>query len=40
MIRLAAYGLALGALARWRRSLLPGILCHVAIDLASGLLRG
>jgi membrane protease YdiL (CAAX protease family) len=36
--RLALYGLGLGALARWRRSLLPGILCHVWTDLASGLL--
>ena len=39
MARLAVYGLALGALARWRRSLLPGILCHVWTDLASGLLH-
>jgi membrane protease YdiL (CAAX protease family) len=39
MARLAAYGLALGALARWRRSLLPGILCHVWTNLASGLLH-
>jgi uncharacterized protein len=37
MVRLAAYGLALGALARWRRSLVPGILCHVWTNLASGL---
>lgn len=40
MVRLAGYGLALGALARWRRSLLPGILCHVGTNLASGLLHG
>jgi len=39
MARLAVYGLALGALARWRRSLLPGILCHVWTDLDSGLLH-
>jgi membrane protease YdiL (CAAX protease family) len=37
MVRLAGYGLALGALARWRKSLLPGIVCHVWTDLASGL---
>ncbi len=37
--RVALYGLAFGALARWRRSLLPGVLCHIATDLASGLLR-
>jgi membrane protease YdiL (CAAX protease family) len=36
--RLAVYGLGLGALARWRRSLWPGIVCHVAIDLTSGFL--
>ena len=36
MVRIALYGLALGALARWRRSLLPGIICHVLSDLASG----
>jgi membrane protease YdiL (CAAX protease family) len=35
--RLAFYGIALGALAAWRRSLLPGMMAHVAIDLASGL---
>jgi membrane protease YdiL (CAAX protease family) len=40
MVRAAAYGLALGALARWRRSLVPGILCHVWTDLASGWLHG
>jgi membrane protease YdiL (CAAX protease family) len=40
MVRLAGYGLALGALARWRRSLVPGILCHVGINVASGLLHG
>ena len=39
MLRLAGYGLALGALARWRRSLLPGILCHVWTNVASGLLH-
>lgn len=39
MARVALYGLGFGALARWRRSLLPGIACHVWTDLASGLLR-
>jgi membrane protease YdiL (CAAX protease family) len=39
MVRIALYGLAFGALARWRRSLLPGIVCHVWTDLVSGLLR-
>jgi uncharacterized protein len=38
-LRFGAYGLAFGALARWRRSLLPGIVCHAWTDLASGLLR-
>lgn len=37
-IRLAFYGFGLGALAAWRRTLLPGIICHIGIDLASGLL--
>jgi membrane protease YdiL (CAAX protease family) len=31
-VRVAVYGLLLGFVARWRRSLLPGILCHVAVD--------
>jgi uncharacterized protein len=39
MVRVTGYGLALGALARWRRSLLPGILCHVLTDLVSGLIH-
>jgi uncharacterized protein len=38
-LRIALYGLALGVLARARGSLLPGIVCHVAIDLASALPR-
>jgi hypothetical protein len=38
--RLAFYGLALGVLARWRRSRVAGIVCHVWTDIASGLLRG
>jgi membrane protease YdiL (CAAX protease family) len=36
VVRLGLYGVAFGALARWRRSLLPGIVCHVWTDLASG----
>jgi uncharacterized protein len=36
-LRLGLYGLSLGFLAQLRGSLLPGILCHIAIDLASGL---
>ena len=39
MARIALYGVGFGALARWRRSLYPGIVCHVWTDLASGLLR-
>jgi uncharacterized protein len=35
--RFVVYGLGFGLLARARRSLLPGILCHVAIDLTTGL---
>ncbi|MDP3275229.1 MAG: CPBP family intramembrane metalloprotease [Deltaproteobacteria bacterium] len=38
-IRAALYGLGFGALAWWRRSLWPGIACHVANDLAAGLLQ-
>ena len=37
--RIAIYGVGFGALARWRRSLAPGIVCHVWTNLASGLLR-
>jgi uncharacterized protein len=37
--RMALYGLGFGVLAQWRRSLLPGILCHIGIDVVSGLLR-
>jgi hypothetical protein len=39
-LRFTVYGVMLGALARWRRSLFPGIACHIGIDLASGLLAG
>ena len=38
-LRFAVYGALLGALARWRRSLWPGILCHVAIDILGGLVE-
>jgi membrane protease YdiL (CAAX protease family) len=38
-VRVALYGAALGLIARVRRSLWPGILCHVAIDIWSGLSR-
>jgi membrane protease YdiL (CAAX protease family) len=37
-MRFAVYGCVFGVLARWRRSLLPGMACHIGIDLASGLL--
>lgn len=37
--RFVAYGLGLGALAMWRQSLRPGILCHIGVDLVSGFLR-
>ena len=37
--RIGVYGLILGALARHRGSLVPGIACHIGIDLASGLLH-
>jgi len=37
-LRIGLYGLLLGTLARRRASLLPGIVCHVGIDLAGGLL--
>jgi membrane protease YdiL (CAAX protease family) len=36
-VRLGLYGFGLGLLARYRGSLVPGILCHVGIDLATGL---
>ena len=36
--RFAFYGCVFGGLARWRRTLYPGIIAHIAIDLASGLL--
>jgi membrane protease YdiL (CAAX protease family) len=39
-LRFTVYGIMFGALARWRRSLIPGIVCHVGVDVASGLLVG
>lgn len=36
-LRIGVYGLIFGLLARQRASLLPGIVCHVGIDLVSGL---
>lgn len=38
-LRIGGYGLLLGLLAEYRRSLLPGIVCHVGIDLASVFVR-
>lgn len=40
MLRIAGYGVIFGLLARLRGSLLPGIACHVSINLVSGLLHG
>lgn len=37
IIRVAFYGLGFGVLAWWRKGLVPGIVCHVWIDLHSGL---
>jgi uncharacterized protein len=40
-VRFGLYGAGLGALARWRGSLIPGIAAHVGVDAASGwLARG
>ena len=36
-VAIAVYGLLLGALARWRRSLRPGMLVHAWTDVAGGL---
>jgi membrane protease YdiL (CAAX protease family) len=38
-LRIALYGVGLGAIAQWRRSLRPCIACHALTDLASGLWR-
>ena len=38
-LRMTVYGAVLGVVATWRRSLVPGILSHVGIDLVSGLLH-
>lgn len=40
MVRIGLYGLGFGATARWRGSLLPGMWCHVATNVASGLSSG
>lgn len=40
VVRFTLYGVLFGALARWRRSLIPGIAAHIGLDLASGLLAG
>ena len=37
-LRITFYGLVFGALARWRRSLRPGMIAHAWTDIASGLL--
>jgi membrane protease YdiL (CAAX protease family) len=37
-VRVMLYGLGFGVVARWRRSLVPGIACHIAVDLAAGFL--
>lgn len=39
-VRFAVYGIALTALVRTRRSLLPAIVCHVGIDLLAGFVGG
>lgn len=38
-LRFAGYAMGLGTLAYWRKSLVPGIACHVAVDVLSGLVR-
>ncbi|MEO8875433.1 MAG: CPBP family intramembrane glutamic endopeptidase [Polyangiaceae bacterium] len=38
-LRFSIYGIAFGVVAWRRKSLLPGIACHIAIDLSSGLLH-
>ena len=38
-LRTAAYGVLFGVLARARGSVLPGVLCHIGVDVAGGLLR-
>lgn len=38
-LRIAMYAVVFGALASWRRTLIPGMLCHAAIDLVSVLGR-
>lgn len=38
-LRITVYGLAFGGLARWRRSLRPGMVAHAWTDVAAGILR-
>lgn len=37
IVRCCLHGLVLGGLAAWRRSLIPSMICHVAIDLVPAL---
>jgi membrane protease YdiL (CAAX protease family) len=39
LLRIVVYGLLFGAVARWRRSVAPGMIAHAWTDIASGLLR-
>jgi len=39
VLRCFAYGLGFGVLARARQSLLPGMVAHVGLDVAAGLLH-
>lgn len=39
VIRITIYGVMLGIVARWRRSLRPGMIAHAWTDVAAGLLR-
>jgi membrane protease YdiL (CAAX protease family) len=39
IVTITVYGLIIGALAQWRRSLRPGMLAHAWQDIAAGLLR-
>jgi len=38
-LRITIYGILLGVLAQWRRSLRPGIIVHAWTDVAAGILR-
>lgn len=39
VLRIVVYGAFFGAVARWRRSLVPGMIAHAWTDIAAGLLR-